>query len=215
MSVFFTTFAAEKRLHMIQKLTGIPTDAEYLRAFRENNNALINRFYRQYREDLYGYIQKKFEIRLEEDREDIFQEAVARLWENIQRGKLSENTLTSSLYTYFKSIADNVTKEHIRKQKNYVVTDIENEPIMDVDSIGMEKMNYLEDERLKIIYRAVDKMGKPCAPLLLGFLWDKKSMATLAEELGYSGADSAKSQKSKCMPKLTVIIKNLLKSSKQ
>ena len=200
---------------MIQRLTSIPTDAEYIRAFREDNNALINRFYRQYREDLYDYIQKKFEIRLEEDREDIFQEAVARLWENIQRGKLSENTLTSSLYTYFKSIADNVTKEHIRKQKNYVVTDIENEPIMDVDSIGMEKMNYLEDERLKIIYRAVDKMGKPCAPLLLGFLWDKKSMATLAEELGYSGADSAKSQKSKCMPKLTVIIKNLLKSSKQ
>jgi len=200
---------------MIQRLTSIPTDAEYIRAFREDNNALINRFYRQYREDLYGYIQKKFEIRLEEDREDIFQEAVARLWENIQRGKLSEKSLTASLYTYFKSIADNVTKEHIRKQKNYVVIDIENEPIRDVDGIGMEKMNYVEDERLKIIYRAVDKMGKPCAPLLLGFLWDKKSMATLAEELGYSGADSAKSQKSKCMPKLTVIIKNLLKSSKQ
>ena len=200
---------------MIQRLTSIPTDEEYIRAFREDNNALINRFYRQYREDLYGYIQKKFEIRLEEDREDIFQEAVARLWENIQRGKLSEKSLTASLYTYFKSIADNVTKEHIRKQKNYVVIDIENEPIRDVDGIGMEKMNYVEDERLKIIYRAVDKMGKPCAPLLLGFLWDKKSMATLAEELGYSGADSAKSQKSKCMPKLTVIIKNLLKSSKQ
>lgn len=200
---------------MIQRLTSIPTDAEYIRAFREDNNALINRFYRQYREDLYGYIQKKFEIRLEEDREDIFQEAVARLWENIQRGKLSEKSLTASLYTYFKSIADNVTKEYIRKQKNYVVIDIENEPIRDVDGIGMEKMNYVEDERLKIIYRAVDKMGKPCAPLLLGFLWDKKSMATLAEELGYSGADSAKSQKSKCMPKLTVIIKNLLKSSKQ
>ena len=200
---------------MIQRQTSIPTDAEYIRAFREDNNALINRFYRQYREDLYGYIQKKFEIRLEEDREDIFQEAVARLWENIQRGKLSEKSLTVSLYTYFKSIADNVTKEHIRKQKNYVVIDIENEPIRDVDGIGMEKMNYVEDERLKIIYRAVDKMGKPCAPLLLGFLWDKKNMATLAEELGYSGADSAKSQKSKCMPKLTVIIKNLLKSSKQ
>ncbi len=200
---------------MIQKLTSIPTDVEYIRAFREDDKSLINRFYRQFREDFYGYIQKQFEIRLEEDREDIFQESVARLWENIQRGKLSENTLTSSLYWYFKKIVDNVTKEHIRKQKNYVVTDIENEPIRDVDNIGMEKMNYVEDERLKIIYRAVDKMGKPCAPLLLGFLWDKKSMATLAEELGYSGADSAKSQKSKCMPKLTVIIKNLLKSSKQ
>ena len=200
---------------MIQRLTSIPTDAEYIRAFREDNNALINRFYRQYREDLYGYIQKKFEIRLEEDREDIFQEAVARLWENIQRGKVSENTLTSSLYWYFKNIVDNVTKEHIRKQKNYVVTDIENEPIRDVDRIGFEKMYDIEDERAIIVRRAVNEMGRPCKPLLIGFLWMKKSMATLAEELGYSGADSAKTQKSKCMDKLDGRIRKLLKSDMQ
>jgi hypothetical protein len=109
---------------------------------------------------------------------------------------------------------DNVTKEHIRKQMNYIVMDIETERVRDVDSVGMEKMNYVEDERVKLVRRAVNEMGTPCAPLLWGFLWDKKSMAILAEELGYSGADSAKTQKSKCMDKLDGRIRKLLKSEK-
>ncbi len=193
----------------------VPIDAEYIRAFRDNDNGIITRFYRQYREDILGYILKEFEIRLEEDREDIFQIAVIRLWENIQREKLSEETLSSSLYKYFRSIVDNVTKEHIRKQMNYSIMDIENEHVRDVDAIGMEKMHYTEDERVRIVRRAVDEMGAPCAPLLLGFLWDKKSMAMLAEELGYSGADSAKTQKSKCMDKLDGRIRKLFQSDKQ
>lgn len=202
-------------LHMvIRRLNNMPTDAEYIQAFRANDNATITRFYRQYREDTYSYVLKDFKIRLEEDREDIFQEAVTRLWENVQRGKLSKETLTSSLYVYFRHVVDNVTKEHIRKQMHYLVMDIENERVRDVDNVGMEKMHYTEDERVKLVRRAVNEMGTPCAPLLLGFLWDKKSMATLAEELGYSGADSAKTQKSKCMDKLDGRIRKLLKSEK-
>ena len=214
--IFLLYLCNAKLLYMIiPRLKSVPTDTEYIQAFRENDNATITRFYRQYREDTYSYVLKDFKIRLEEDREDIFQEAVTRLWENVQRGKLSKETLTSSLYVYFRHVVDNVTKEHIRKQMHYLVMDIENERVRDVDSVGMEKMHYTENERVKLVRRAVNEMGAPCAPLLLGFLWDKKSMAMLAEELGYSGADSAKTQKSKCMDKLDGRIRKLLKSEKQ
>ena len=135
----------------IRRLHSAPTDAEYIQAFRENDNARITWFYRQYREDTYAHVLKEFEIRLEEDREDIFQEAVARLWENIQRGKLSEDTLISSLYKYFKCMVDNVAKEHIRKQMHYLVMDIETERVRDVDSVGMEKMHYAEDEATAVL----------------------------------------------------------------
>jgi hypothetical protein len=43
--------------------------------------------------------------------------------------------------------------------------------------------------------------------LLLGHLWENKAMSELATELGYSNADSAKSQKSKCMKKVITFIK--------
>lgn len=47
---------------MIQKLTSIPTDAEYLRAFRENNNPLISQFIRQNIDKFLAVIKKSFGI---------------------------------------------------------------------------------------------------------------------------------------------------------
>jgi hypothetical protein len=65
-------------------------------------------------------------------------------------------------------------------------------------------------ERERIIRSLVEQLGKPCAPLLLGCLWQNKSMETLAQELGYSNADSAKSQKAKCMKKVKTFVKQQL-----
>ena len=67
------------------------------------------------------------------------------------------------------------------------------------------------DYRAAIIEEVVDKMGKPCAPLLKLFYWEKKSWTDIAQELPYSGADSAKTQKNKCMGKLKVLVTNQLK----
>jgi hypothetical protein len=65
-------------------------------------------------------------------------------------------------------------------------------------------------ERERIIRQLVERLDKPCAPLLLGYLWDNKSMSDLAAELGYKNADSAKSQKSKCMDKVKTFVKQQL-----
>ena len=69
---------------------------------------------------------------------------------------------------------------------------------------------YLEEEREHVIREQIMRMGKPCAPLLKGFFWEEKSMDTLAQELGYSNADSAKSQKAKCMKKVMTYVKQNL-----
>ena len=70
---------------------------------------------------------------------------------------------------------------------------------------------YIErEEHERIIRQLVEQVGPPCAPLLLGYLWENKSMSNLAQELGYSSADSAKTQKSKCMKKVIVFIKQKL-----
>ena len=65
-------------------------------------------------------------------------------------------------------------------------------------------------ERERIIRGLIDQLGNPCAPLLIGYLWKNKSMETLAQELAYSNADSAKSQKAKCMKKVKTFVKQQL-----
>ena len=67
------------------------------------------------------------------------------------------------------------------------------------------------DYRAAIIKEVVDNMGEPCEPLLMSFYWEKKSWAIIAEELEYSGADSAKTQKSKCMGRLKALVTNRMK----
>ena len=52
------------------------------------------------------------------------------------------------------------------------------------------------------VRKAVYKMGEPCSPLLLSFYWDKLSWENIAVLLHYKDANSAKTQKYKCIQKL-------------
>ena len=67
-----------------------------------------------------------------------------------------------------------------------------------------------KEEREYLIRHLINQLGAPCAPLLIGKYWEKKSMSKLAEELGYSTADSAKAQKTKCMRKVKIFVKQKL-----
>lgn len=85
------------------------------------------------------------------------------------------------------------------------------------EKVPIQEDNYFDlftdierEEHERIIRQLVEQVGPPCAPLLLGYLWENKSMSNLAQELGYSSADSAKTQKSKCMKKVIVFIKQKL-----
>ena len=53
-------------------------------------------------------------------------------------------------------------------------------------------------------------MTEPCNSILTLYYWDEKSMKEIADLKEYSSADSAKSQKNKCMNKLKAYIKTLM-----
>lgn len=85
------------------------------------------------------------------------------------------------------------------------------------EKVPIQEDNYFDlsthierEEYERIMRQLVEQVGPPCAPILLGYLWENKSMSNLAQELGYSSADSAKTQKSKCMKKVIVFIKQKL-----
>lgn len=262
---------------MIQRLTSIPTDAEYLRAFRENNNPLISQFIRQNMDKFLAVIKKSFGITSSVTLDEIFSDTLARVWENIQSDRLTEEKLTTSLFSYMMGVGIMVAHEHTRHKKivyadveasiddasddEYTEDEFTNQSFMrPVTSKQMwDEASWIEavenpydkyvrnghteeecieewsrlteayeksqksksapiysasepDYRASIIKEAVDSMEGPCAPLLNLFYWEKKSWAIIAEELEYSGADSAKTQKNKCMGKLKKIVENRLKA---
>ena len=179
------------------------TDIEYIKAFRDDNQRAIARFYNEYRDGFLHNIGSRYRIRNEDLLAEIYQESVIRLWNNIIRGKLTESNLTSPLAGYLYCIGRYVVLEIFRREGIRVKESLED--VEDQDSpfdIKLAIPLWAESELEKAIRQAVYAMGEPCAPLLLLFYWDKLSWESIAFQLSYKDANSAKAQKYKCIQKL-------------
>lgn len=175
---------------------------DFFIAFKNNNQRGICAFYEKFENKFKDSISRKFGIYDVSLLAEVYQDAVIRMWENIQRDKITEETL-SSIEGYLYGIGKNVMLEKFRDNKNIIDDD-------QIVSLPCSDDSFLDDEldeRQKEIREVVYKMGKPCAPLLLKFYWDAQSWESIALDLGYANANSAKTQKNKCMNKIKSILK--------
>lgn len=181
------------------------SDLEYIEAIRNDNQQAISAFYREYKDNFVRSIRRKYTGLRDDFLSEIYQESILRLWQNIQEGKLTEANLTGTLAGYLYRVGDLVTKEIRRREENFKTV----EPNEDLEK-QLANISYTSEDSDNGMFRAirnvVNNMGTPCAPLLLKFYWEKHSLETIAEELGYKDANSAKTQKYKCMRKLKVQI---------
>ena len=204
------------------------TDKEIIQSFIDNNQHGICEVYYAWRVPFEQSLMRL--LPNTDDMDDAYQEAFIRLQQHILTERLTTENIEKSLLAYFKTIGRYVALEIInQRNKGQKPTD-EDE---DTDAIDIkEELEFSDDsmddesqssnqsfdpnddmdtqERERIIRSLVEQLGKPCAPLLLGHLWENKSMEILAQELGYSNADSAKSQKAKCMKKVKTFVKQQL-----
>lgn len=205
------------------------TDTEIIQAFLTNNQQGIRWAYDAWQSSFCASV--LFRTHIDEDYiEDAYQEAVIRLQQHILTGRITLETLRAPLLAYLKEIGYYVALELIRgrreipetllhssesdndEENGYDLTDKADEQTGQKLSGGVydPMESYMDEERERVIREQVMRVGKPCAPLLLGFFWEDKSMDRLAMELGYSNADSAKSQKAKCMKKVMNYVKQNL-----
>ena len=204
------------------------TDKEIIQSFIDNNQHGIREVYYAWRVPFEQSLMRL--LPNTDDMDDAYQEAFIRLQQHILTERLTADNIQRSVLAYFKTIGRYVALEIInQRNKGQKPTD-EDE---DTDAIDIkEELEFSDDpmddepqssnqsfdpnddmdsqERERIIRSLVEQLGKPCAPLLLGHLWENKSMEILAQELGYSNADSAKSQKAKCMKKVKTFVKQQL-----
>jgi RNA polymerase sigma factor (sigma-70 family) len=204
------------------------TDKEIIQSFIDNNQHGIREVYYAWRVPFEQSLMRL--LPNTDDMDDAYQEAFIRLQQHILTERLTADNIQKSLLAYFKTIGRYVALEIInQRNKGHNQTNEEDDDDticikeeselsddpMDDEPISSDQSFDLNDdmdtqERERIIRSLVEQLGKPCAPLLLGHLWENKTMETLAQELGYSNADSAKSQKAKCMKKVKTFVKQQL-----
>ena len=203
------------------------TDKEIIQSFLDNNQHGIREAYYAWRMPFEQSLTRL--LPNTDDMDDAYQEAFIRLQQHILTERLTADNIEKSLLAYFKTIGRYVALEIINqrnkgrnrtdedeatdatdiKEELELSDDMDDEPQYSDQSFDPnDDMDTQERER--IIRSLIEQLGKPCAPLLLGYLWENKSMEMLAQELGYSNADSAKSQKAKCMKKVKTFVKQQL-----
>lgn len=203
------------------------TDKEIIQSFLDNNQRGIREAYYAWRMPFEQSLTRL--LPNTDDMDDAYQEAFIRLQQHILTERLTADNIEKSLLAYFKTIGRYVALEIINQRNKGRNRTDEDEVTGAIDiKEDLELSDDMDDEpqysdqsfdpnddmdtqeRERIVRSLIEQLGKPCAPLLLGYLWENKSMEMLAQELGYSNADSAKSQKAKCMKKVKTFVKQQL-----
>lgn len=131
------------------------------------------------------------------DAYDIFQESILRFYDYVKQNKFNEK---QSIDAFVITVAKNKTIDYLRKNSSKFEASMEDGM---TESYEVPETNILEmtekNESLKAIFSTI---GEKCKELLLLSVFDRRSMVEIAETLGFSSENSAKTQNYKCKQKL-------------
>ncbi len=170
-----------------------------------NEQPLID-LYRLHRNEFIVWSCKEFRAN-EEQAKDAFQEAILDFHQNIVSGQLTE--LISSEKTYLFQIGKHKILNLIKKEGRITYND--NLQLIK----GKEFEDYMEDENKAYtqeqISSAINKLPEDCQKILKLHYFNEYDMDSIAREMDYKNADTAKAKKSVCMKKLIVELNKLSK----
>ena len=136
----------------------------------------------------------------EDEAKDIFQEAIIILW---QKARTDDFVLTSKISTFLYSICQNLWRKELERKSKHTNEMKENKEYTDFD----------KQEREKILHSCINALGETCRKVLMFYYFDNFSMQEIAEKLGFSNADTAKTKKYKCKKELDDLIKSNYKAT--
>lgn len=146
----------------------------------------------------------------EEEAKDIMMDGIEALIRNVRDGAYVYKD-NAKLKTYFIQICRNKWFDY-SKRKNRA------KPISLFSDLNLEdyESNYfyefnddLLNDRQRIVAELFNKSTETCRQVLSYFYYDELSHEDIAERMGFSGAESSKTQKNKCLRKLKIALRNI------
>src|SRR5436190_13088154 len=125
----------------------------------------------------------------EEEGKDIYQEALIVLW---QKAMTEDFILTSKISTFLYSICQNLWRKELDRKSKLTNEETDASEIFDID----------KKERIEIINKCIAELGETCRKILTYYYFDNISMTDIAEKMGFSNSDTAKTKKYKCKKEL-------------
>ncbi len=182
------------------------TDAALLQGLALGTDAATERIYKQ----CYPVIAHWISVNGgdEADSADLFQEAMLVLW---NKARDPQFELSCAIGTYLFSVARRLWLKRLQQRRQSPSALWDNAGAEDAPDWAAEEGIAQHEERevqFNQLEAALAQLGEPCAALLKAFYTEGKSMQEIAVEAGYTGADTAKTQKYKCLTRLKKLFFN-------
>ena len=149
------------------------------------------------------------------DAENLYQDAFIAVQENLQQGRIKEDT---SWKSYIMTIGMNMASKAWRKIGktesadggfNYEEDDSRSNVARKVEELLRTLPDdegdaplYKDPEAQSLLGKELIHTPEPCASIIRLFYYEELSMDEIAEEIGYKNATTAKAKKSQCMTDL-------------
>ncbi len=136
----------------------------------------------------------------EDEAKDIFQDAIIIFW---QKTRTDDFVLTSKISTFLYSVCQNLWRKELDRKTKFTHEVAESATYSDAD----------QQERNNILHICINSLGETCRKVLMYYYFDSLSMQDIAEKMGFSNADTAKTKKYKCKKELDDLIKSKYKAT--
>jgi len=131
------------------------------------------------------------------DAEEIFQDAVTILWQNVRNEKVVE--FENKPQTYLYAVANNLLKAKFSKKKDSHPDETWWSNLkLETETKQSESLTYNRE----LINRLFKDLGEVCKSVLTFFFFDRFTMESIANNLGFKNEGVAKKKKYQCLKKL-------------
>ena len=139
----------------------------------------------------------------EDEAQDIFQDAVLSFYRYVLAGKFDDG---KSVDGFIFTISKNLWVNRVKQKSRMVRGDqgLENTSIIEDDYL----VRTIDEERAQKIQTLLAELGEKCKDLLTYTIFYKMRMDEVAEKMGFSGANAAKTRNYKCKQKLIQLLKD-------
>jgi RNA polymerase sigma factor (sigma-70 family) len=173
-------------------------DNEILERIRKGDETALQYLYKQHYRMMLRLVLKNSGT--EEEAQDVFQDALILFWQKVHQ---PEFKLTSKISTFLYSVCHNLWRKELDKKSRTSKEEKDEAIIEDWD----------RQERIQIMNDCINKLGETCRKILQYYYFDELSMHDIAQLMGFSNADTAKTKKYKCKKELDELVKKYYKAT--
>ncbi len=172
------------------------SDSAIIQGLKLHSDFIIKHVYKEFFPTIKFLIKKN--TGNEEDAEDIFQESLLVILKNVQK---EEFYLTCSFLTYLYSISRNLWMQRLKVKRKGMDNFEALEKFFNISEADNIELAEVEQLRYKIYRDHFNAMEKDCQRILL-LSMQKYSSKDIAETMGYSSENYAKTKKYNCKERL-------------